>query len=76
MLGYAFGYKAGLRFTGLFYHKGFAARIYTAGHYLSVPLCPLAGAILFSHAVARLGIGYGLKCIAGFKYTHLGEIGN
>lgn len=36
----------------------------------------LAGIILFAHAAFDRILGYGLKYERGFKFTHLGEIGN
>lgn len=76
MLGYLFGNKTGAFFYNLFHHKGVAIVIYLIGIYLSVPLCQLAGVILFSHSAFDRIMGYGLKYDKGFKYTHLGEIGN
>jgi hypothetical protein len=33
------------------------------------------GLILFSHSAMDRMLGYGLKYESGFKFTHLGEIG-
>lgn len=76
MLGYLFGNRVGAFTYNVFHHKGIAIIIYLVGAYLSLPLCQLAGVILFSHAAFDRMLGYGLKYEKGFKFTHLGEIGN
>lgn len=76
MLGYLLSNKIGAFFYNLFHHKGVAIAIYLIGIYFSVPLCQLVGVILFSHSAFDRIMGYGLKYDKGFKYTHLGEIGN
>jgi len=76
MLGYLFENKVGAISYNIFHHKGLAILIYFLGIYLSLPLVQLMGIILFSHAAFDRVIGYGLKYEKGFKYTHLGEIGN
>lgn len=76
MVGYVFGNKVGAMAYNLFHHKGVALLIYLLGVFLSVPLLKLVGIILFSHAALDRVFGYGLKYDRGFKYTHLGEIGN
>ena len=76
MLGYLFGPKVGALSYNLFHHRGLAVAIYLTGIYLSLPLCQLIGIILFSHASLDRIFGYGLKYDKGFRYTHLGEIGN
>ncbi|WP_418500345.1 DUF4260 domain-containing protein [Flagellimonas sp.] len=75
MLGYLFGNRAGAFTYNLFHHKGMAIIIYLLGSYFSIPLCQLAGVILFSHSALDRALGYGLKYDKGFKFTHLGEIG-
>ncbi len=74
MLGYLFGNKVGAVVYNLFHHKGIAIFVYLLGIYLSLPLCQLAGVILFAHSALDRVLGYGLKYDQGFKYTHLGEI--
>lgn len=74
MIGYLFGNREGAVVYNLFHHKGITIVIYLLGAYLSIPLCQLAGIILFSHASFDRALGYGLKYDKGFKYTHLGEI--
>ncbi len=76
MVGYIFGNRTGALVYNLFHHKGIAILIYLAGAYFSIPLCQLIGIILFSHASLDRMLGYGLKYDKGFKFTHLGEIGN
>ncbi|MBC8768268.1 DUF4260 domain-containing protein [Arenibacter sp. BSSL-BM3] len=76
MLGYLVDNRIGAIGYNIFHHKGLAIAIYFLGIYLSLPLCQLIGIILFSHASMDRIFGYGLKYNKGFKYTHLGEIGN
>jgi len=76
MLGYLISNKAGAIGYNLFHHKGVAIAIYLTGIYVSMPLLQLIGVILFAHAAFDRIVGYGLKYNQGFKYTHLGEIGN
>ncbi len=76
MLGYLFGNKIGAATYNLFHHKGIAILVYLMGTYLTLPIVQLAGIILFSHSSFDRALGYGLKYDNGFKYTHLGEIGN
>ncbi|WP_411029932.1 DUF4260 domain-containing protein [Spongiimicrobium sp. 3-5] len=75
-VGYLFNNRVGAFSYNLFHHKGIAILIYLLGTYLSLPLGQLLGVILFSHASLDRIFGYGLKYKKGFKYTHLGEIGN
>ncbi|WP_228236895.1 DUF4260 domain-containing protein [Allomuricauda sp. M10] len=76
MVGYLFNNKIGALTYNLFHHKGLAILVYLAGVYFSIPLCQLIGIILFSHSALDRAMGYGLKYDKGFKFTHLGEIGN
>lgn len=76
MIGYLFSNKTGAMLYNLFHHKGIAIAIYLLGVYLASPLGQLTGVMLFSHASFDRIMGYGLKYDKGFKYTHLGEIGN
>jgi len=76
MVGYLFGNKPGVFMYNLFHHKGVAIAIYLLGIYLSHDLILLIGVILFAHSSMDRVAGYGLKYDKGFKYTHLGEIGN
>lgn len=76
MVGYLFGNKAGAFMYNLFHHRGVAIAIYLLGVYLSIPVMQLIGSILFAHSAMDRIMGYGLKYDTGFKFTHLGEIGN
>lgn len=75
MVGYLFGNRTGAFSYNVFHHKGIAILIYLTGIYFSLPLCQLIGVILFSHSALDRMLGYGLKYDKGFKFTHLGEIG-
>jgi hypothetical protein len=77
MLGYLAGNKIGAFTYNLFHHRGLAILLYLVGmSYLNLPLLELTGIILFSHVAMDRVFGYGLKYEKGFKFTHLGEIGN
>lgn len=76
MMGYLFGNKVGAFLYNIFHHKGLAIAIYLLGVYLTSTMIQLIGVILFSHSAFDRIMGYGLKYDKGFKYTHLGEIGN
>ncbi|MBM1105657.1 DUF4260 domain-containing protein [Aurantibacter crassamenti] len=76
MLGYLINSKIGALVYNIFHHRGLAIVIYLIGIYLSEPLLQLIGVILFSHASMDRIFGYGLKYEKGFRFTHLGEIGN
>jgi len=76
MIGYLFGNKVGAFMYNLFHHKGIAIVIYLLGVYLSSPIVQLIGVILFAHSSMDRIMGYGLKYDKGFKFTHLGKIGN
>ena len=76
MLGYLMNAKVGAVGYNLFHHKAIAILLYFLGMYLSMPVVQMIGVILFAHASMDRIFGYGLKYEKGFKYTHLGEIGN
>ncbi len=76
MIGYIFGDKTGALLYNLFHHKGVAIAIYLLGVYLANDLVLLTGIILFTHSAMDRIFGYGLKYDKGFKFTHLGELGN
>ncbi|WP_273565568.1 DUF4260 domain-containing protein [Maribacter halichondriae] len=77
MLGYLINSKVGAITYNLFHHKGLAILLYFVGSsFLDLPLLRLIGIILFAHASMDRIFGYGLKYNKGFKFTHLGEIGN
>lgn len=76
MLGYLFGNKAGAISYNIFHHRGIAVAIYLIGVYTQSEITQFIGVILFSHAAMDRIFGYGLKYDKGFRFTHLGEIGN
>jgi len=75
MVGYAAGNKIGAIVYNFFHHKAVAIAVYMLGFYLHNELIQLIGIILFGHSSMDRFFGYGLKTFAGFKSTHLGEIG-
>ena len=75
MLGYLVGNRIGAFLYNIFHHKGIAILSYMTGIYLDQTELQLLGVILFSHAAFDRVLGYGLKYEKGFKFTHLGEIG-
>ena len=76
MIGYIGGSHVGAGLYNMFHHKGFAIFIYGVGLYTDNVYLQLAGLILFGHSSMDRMFGYGLKLNRGFKYTHLGVIGN
>lgn len=74
MAGYLISPSTGAVLYNIFHHKGLAILVYLAGIYLSLPLCQLAGILLFSHASFDRIFGYGLKYRQGFNFTHLGNL--
>lgn len=76
MLGYLFNSRIGAFIYNHFHHKGLAILIWFLGFYVQREVFQLIGVILFSHAAFDRILGYGLKYEKGFKFTHLGEIGN
>lgn len=75
MLGYVAGNKVGAITYNFFHHKAVAIAVYVAGFYLHNEVVQLIGVILFGHSSMDRLFGYGLKTFAGFKFTHLGELG-
>ncbi len=76
MLGYFGGNKTGAFCYNLFHHKGVAIVLIVLGWYLKDNTIMIAGIILFGHSSMDRIFGYGLKTNQGFKFTHLGTIGN
>ena len=62
MLGYLVNPKVGAWSYNLFHLKSLGVVLFLVG--------------LFAHAAFDRIVGYGLKYERGFKFTHLGEIGN
>lgn len=75
MIGYLVDNKAGAITYNFFHHKALAIAVYILGCYLQNEIIQLVGIILFGHSSMDRFFGYGLKTFAGFKSTHLGEIG-
>jgi len=75
MLGYVFGNKTGAICYNIVHHKAIAIAVYIAGVHWQNEGLQLTGLILFGHSSMDRLTGYGLKTFAGFKSTHLGEIG-
>lgn len=76
MLGYTAGNKIGAATYNFFHHKAVAIILLVAGLLLNETLLEIAGILLFGHASMDRMFGYGLKLKEGFKYTHLGMIGD
>ena len=76
MIGYTLNSKTGAFTYNLFHHKGLAIVIGLTGFYFEIIGLEAAGIILFSHSAFDRVLGYGLKYEKGFKFTHLGKIGN
>ena len=76
MLGYLVNAKIGAISYNLFLHRAIAKVVYLIGIYLLEPILQLIGVMLFSHIAMDRIFGYGLKYDKGFKFTHLGKIGN
>lgn len=76
MIGYLVNNKIGAACYNIAHHKGIALVIYVGGFYVHNETIQLIGVILFGHSSMDRTMGYGLKYNEGFKFTHLGEIGN
>jgi len=75
MIGYVLSNKTGAWAYNIAHHRALAIVIYLLGTYLNNQAIMLTGIILFSHSSMDRMFGYGLKYEKGFKFTHLGEIG-
>jgi hypothetical protein len=75
MLGYLAGPCWGAAAYNLGHHKALALGLGLLGWLLAIPGLQLAGTMLFAHAAFDRTMGYGLKYATGFKFTHLGAIG-
>ncbi len=76
MLGYIFGNNIGAACYNLFHHKGIAAVLFLIGFVYNYWMLQVIGLILFGHSSMDRMLGYGLKYSKGFKFTHLGVVGN
>lgn len=75
VLGYLAGSKSGAITYNLFHHKAVAIFLFTIGFINQVWMLQAIGFILFGHSAMDRMLSYGLKYFAGFKFTHLGQIG-
>jgi len=76
MLAYFLGNKTGASVYNFFHYKFFAVIIGMGGYLLNINELAFVGTILFGHSSLDRILGYGLKSFRGFRYTHLGVIGN
>ncbi|HEY0262181.1 MAG TPA: DUF4260 domain-containing protein [Chitinophagales bacterium] len=76
ILGYLVGNKVGAFCFNFIHHKGISIFIYAIGYWLQNEYLLLSGIALFGHSCLERMLGYGLKTEEGFKFTHLGKIGN
>ncbi len=74
MLGYLLGPKPGAILYNLFHHYSTGIFIALAGTFLHEDKLLLCGLVLIGHAAFDRILGYGLKYLTGFKFTHLGII--
>ncbi|SKC53167.1 DUF4260 domain-containing protein [Ohtaekwangia koreensis] len=75
MIGYLHNARTGAWMYNFFHHRAIAIVIGLIGYFLGNTVLEFAGLILFSHSAMDRMLGYGLKYESGFKFTHLGEIG-
>jgi hypothetical protein len=76
MVGYLINNKIGAVCYDFVHHKAVAILLYILGLHFNNETLQLAGLILFGHSSMDRMMGYGLKYFEGFKFTHLGVIGN
>ena len=75
MLGYLAGNKTGAIVYNIFHHKAVAVSILITGLITENWLLQVIGFVLLGHSSMDRFFGYGLKLKEGFKFTHLGMIG-
>jgi hypothetical protein len=75
MLGYAMGPKVGAITYNLLHSTVGPALLVMAALAWSAPFGVAVAAVWFAHIGFDRALGYGLKSMAGFKITHLGELG-
>jgi hypothetical protein len=75
MVGYAINEKIGAVCYNIFHQKAVAIIIGGIGIICDSEALIVTGIILFGHSSMDRTLGYGLKYFEGFKFTHLGEIG-
>jgi hypothetical protein len=75
MIGYVVNNKVGAFTYNLFHHQLIAMIVYALGMVIDQPYLALAGLVLLGHSSLDRLLGYGLKREEGFKFTHLGTVG-
>jgi hypothetical protein len=75
MLGYLVNTRWGAWAYNLVHHQFSAFLLAALGLGLDVPYLLFAGLLLWGHIGMDRLFGYGLKYEEGFKFTHLGKIG-
>jgi hypothetical protein len=75
MIGYVINNKVGAFVYNLFHHQLVAVIVWGIGLLLQQPYVEMAGLILLGHSSLDRLLGYGLKRSEGFKFTHLGVMG-
>ncbi|SFO52347.1 protein of unknown function [Chitinophaga sp. YR627] len=75
MIGYVINNKVGAFVYNLFHHQLVAVTVWGIGLLLQQPYVEMAGLILLGHSSLDRLLGYGLKRSEGFKFTHLGVMG-
>ena len=75
MIGYAVNARVGAWMYNFFHHQAVALAVGLYGFMTNDAAIQFAGALLFGHSATDRVFGYGLKLMSGFKYTHLGTIG-
>lgn len=76
MLGYIWSTKFGAWMYNTVHHRGIAVMLYLVGIFIKNETLQFSGILLFSHSSFDRMMGYGLKYEKGFRFTHLGIIGN
>ncbi len=76
MIAYTLGNKTGAIVYNIFHHRGLAVLLLLSGFLLQNTALQFAGTLLFGHISIDRMLGYGLKYYKGFKFTHLGLIGD
>jgi len=76
MLGYIINNKTGAFTYNLVHHQLVAIAVALLGRMLDLPYVELAGLVMLGHSSLDRVMGYGLKLNTGFKFTHLGSVGD
>ncbi|ACU63416.1 DUF4260 domain-containing protein [Chitinophaga pinensis] len=75
MIGYVVNNKVGAFVYNLFHHQLVAVIVWGIGLFIQQPYVEMVGLILLGHSSLDRLFGYGLKRSEGFKFTHLGILG-